>query len=160
MRSLTHKRKIFMLKCTCSANEELYLVIRRRHVLLWYADSSLNHEWSKTASFVSCLDACLEAVGVRSPLDGTAGHNRTLIGLGAEWTQFGLHPPLYTHNRRRCHCDRQICFIFPIIDVVAEAQLNAAKDVVRWNRMNLYYLAKSDSKHIISGLLCYCIYVT
>jgi hypothetical protein len=42
-------------------------VIRRRHVLLRCADSSLNHEWSKTASFVSCLEACLDAVGVRSP---------------------------------------------------------------------------------------------
>jgi hypothetical protein len=40
-------------------------VIRRRHVLLRCADSSLNHEWSKTASFVSCLDACLDADGVR-----------------------------------------------------------------------------------------------
>jgi hypothetical protein len=39
-------------------------MIQRRHVLLRCADSSLNHEWSKTASFVSCLDACLEAVGV------------------------------------------------------------------------------------------------
>jgi hypothetical protein len=28
----------------------------------------LNHERSKTASFVSCLDACLDAVGVRPPL--------------------------------------------------------------------------------------------
>jgi hypothetical protein len=43
-------------------------VIRRRYVLLRCADSSLNHEWSKTASFVSCLDACLDVVGVRSPL--------------------------------------------------------------------------------------------
>jgi hypothetical protein len=43
-------------------------VIRRRHVLLQCADSSLNHEWNKTASFVSCLDACLDAVGVRPPL--------------------------------------------------------------------------------------------
>jgi hypothetical protein len=43
-------------------------VIRRRHLLLRCADSSLNHEWSKTVSFVSCLDACLDAVGVRSPL--------------------------------------------------------------------------------------------
>jgi hypothetical protein len=43
-------------------------VIRRRHVLLRCVDSSLNHEWSKTASFVSCLDACLDAVGVRPPL--------------------------------------------------------------------------------------------
>jgi hypothetical protein len=42
-------------------------VIRRRHLLLMCADSSLNHEWSKTASFVSCLDACLDAVGVRPP---------------------------------------------------------------------------------------------
>jgi hypothetical protein len=42
-------------------------VIRRRHVLLRCADSSLNHESSKTASFVSCLDACLDAVGVRPP---------------------------------------------------------------------------------------------
>jgi hypothetical protein len=44
-------------------------VIRRRHVLLQCADSSLNHEWSKTASFVSCLDACLDAVGVRPSLE-------------------------------------------------------------------------------------------
>jgi hypothetical protein len=44
-------------------------VIRRRHVLLRCADSNLNHEWSKTASFVSCLDACLDAVGVRPPLE-------------------------------------------------------------------------------------------
>jgi hypothetical protein len=43
-------------------------VIRRRHVLLRCADSNLNHEWSKTASFASCLDACLDAVGVRPPL--------------------------------------------------------------------------------------------
>jgi hypothetical protein len=43
-------------------------VIKRTHVLLRCADSSLNHEWSKTASFVSCLDACLDAVGVRPPL--------------------------------------------------------------------------------------------
>jgi hypothetical protein len=42
-------------------------VIRRRHVLLRCADSSLNQEWSKTASFVSCLDACLDAVGVQPP---------------------------------------------------------------------------------------------
>jgi hypothetical protein len=42
-------------------------VIRRRHVLLLCADSSLNHEWSKTAFFVSCLGACLDAVGVRPP---------------------------------------------------------------------------------------------
>jgi hypothetical protein len=27
-----------------------------------------NHEWSKTASFVSCLDACHDAVGVWQPL--------------------------------------------------------------------------------------------
>jgi hypothetical protein len=47
-------------------------VIRRRHVLLQCADSSLNHEWSKTASFVSCLDACLDAVGVRPPLNSLA----------------------------------------------------------------------------------------
>jgi ribosomal protein L39E len=40
-------------------------VIRRRHVLLRCADSNLNHEWSETASFVSCLDACLDVVGVR-----------------------------------------------------------------------------------------------
>jgi hypothetical protein len=39
-------------------------VIRRRYVLLRCADSSLNHEWSKIAAFVSCLDA----VGVRPPL--------------------------------------------------------------------------------------------
>jgi hypothetical protein len=31
----------------------------------WCADSSLNHEWSKTACFVSRLDACLDALGVR-----------------------------------------------------------------------------------------------
>jgi hypothetical protein len=43
-------------------------IIRRRHVLLRCADSSLNHEWSKTASFVSCLDACLDVVGVRPPI--------------------------------------------------------------------------------------------
>jgi hypothetical protein len=43
-------------------------VIRRRHVLYWCADSSLNHEWSKTASFISYLDACLDAIGVRPPL--------------------------------------------------------------------------------------------
>jgi hypothetical protein len=43
-------------------------VIRRRHVLLLCADSSLNHDWSNTASFFSCLDACLDAVGVRPPL--------------------------------------------------------------------------------------------
>jgi hypothetical protein len=42
-------------------------VIRRRHELPWCADSSLNHEWSKTVSFVSSLDACLDAVGVRPP---------------------------------------------------------------------------------------------
>jgi hypothetical protein len=47
-------------------------VIRRRHVLLRCAESSLNHEWSKTASFVSCLDACLDAIGVRSPSDRSA----------------------------------------------------------------------------------------
>jgi hypothetical protein len=41
-------------------------VISRTHVLLRCADSSLNHEWSKTASFVSCLDACLDAIGVRT----------------------------------------------------------------------------------------------
>jgi hypothetical protein len=40
-------------------------VIRRRHALLRCADSSLNHEWSKTASFVLCLDA----VGVRPPCE-------------------------------------------------------------------------------------------
>jgi hypothetical protein len=44
-------------------------VIRCRHVLLRCADSSLNHEWSKTASFVSCLDACFDAVGVWPPLE-------------------------------------------------------------------------------------------
>jgi hypothetical protein len=42
---------------------------RRRHMLLRWSDSSLNHEWSKTASFISCLDACLDAVGVRPHLD-------------------------------------------------------------------------------------------
>jgi hypothetical protein len=42
-------------------------VIRRRRVLLRCADSSLDHEWSKTASFVSCLDACLDKVGVWPP---------------------------------------------------------------------------------------------
>jgi hypothetical protein len=52
-------------------------MIRRRHVLLRCADSSLNQEWSKTASFVSCLDACLDAVGVRAPLHRTA----TVISL-------------------------------------------------------------------------------
>jgi hypothetical protein len=52
-------------------------VIRRRHVLLRCADSSLNHERSKTASFISCLDACLDAVDVLPPLDRAA----TMIGL-------------------------------------------------------------------------------
>jgi hypothetical protein len=47
-------------------------VIRRRHVLFRCTDSSLNHEWSKIASFVSCLDACLNAVGVRLPLSSNA----------------------------------------------------------------------------------------
>jgi hypothetical protein len=49
-------------------------VIRCRHVLLRCADSNLNHEWSKTASFVSCLDACLDAVGVRLPLQDCNTH--------------------------------------------------------------------------------------
>jgi hypothetical protein len=44
-------------------------VMRRRHVLLWCADSSLNHDWSKTESFMSCLDACLGADDVRPPLE-------------------------------------------------------------------------------------------
>jgi hypothetical protein len=42
-------------------------VIRRRHMLLRCADSSLNHELSKTASFISYLGACLDAFGVRPP---------------------------------------------------------------------------------------------
>jgi hypothetical protein len=50
-------------------------VIRCRHVLLRCADSSLNHEWSKIASFASCLDACLDAAGVRcSALDVSRSH--------------------------------------------------------------------------------------
>jgi hypothetical protein len=52
------------LRCTQINRED---VIRRRHVLFWCADSSLNHEWSKSASFISCIDACLDAVGVRPP---------------------------------------------------------------------------------------------
>jgi hypothetical protein len=60
-------------------------MIRRRHVLLRCADSSLNHEWSKTATFVSCLDACLDAVGVRPPLyahfPGFQKPGAPLIGL-------------------------------------------------------------------------------
>jgi hypothetical protein len=62
-------------------------VIRRRHVLLGCADSSLNHEWSKTASFVSCLDAYLDAVGVRLPLDRAA----TVISANLHY-QYNIHP--------------------------------------------------------------------
>jgi hypothetical protein len=58
------------IKIPCSLDDvvsSIRDVMRRRHVLLRCADSSLNHEWSKTASFVSCLDACLDAVGVPPP---------------------------------------------------------------------------------------------
>jgi hypothetical protein len=67
-------------------------VIRRRHVLLRCADSSLNHEWSKTASFVSCLDACLDAVGVRPTLllsvSRLSGQN---MGASTSYNPMGLH---------------------------------------------------------------------
>jgi ribosomal protein L39E len=55
-------------------------VKRRRHVLLRCEDFSLNHEWSKTAPFVSCLDVCLDAVGVR-PLGLLYKAWRTLINV-------------------------------------------------------------------------------
>jgi hypothetical protein len=61
-------------------------VIRRRHVLLRCADSSLNHKWSKTASFVSCFDACLDAVGVRPALERAASVNRIgTVLLSIDW---------------------------------------------------------------------------
>jgi hypothetical protein len=62
-------------------------VIRRRHVLLRCADSSLNHELSKTASFVSCLDACLDASSKQTQkvsslsADNTALYPRTELSI-------------------------------------------------------------------------------
>jgi hypothetical protein len=73
-------------------------VIKRRHVLLRCTNSSLNHEWSNTASFVSCLDACLDAVGVRPPLYFEAEYGGNIFLRNVAW-----HIPDYTalHPQRQ-----------------------------------------------------------
>jgi hypothetical protein len=87
-------------------------VIRRRHVLLRCADSSLNHEWSNTASFASCIDACLDAVGVRPPYSSTPdcgswpSYSYFYVGLLSVWENWTPLVPCYLYGEtqtQRCN---------------------------------------------------------
>jgi hypothetical protein len=72
---------VYVIDIKISSSLDDVMSSTREDVLLRCADSSLNHEWSKTASFVSCFDACLDTVGVRPPLDRADA----VIGLVSIW---------------------------------------------------------------------------
>jgi hypothetical protein len=124
-------------------------VIRRRHVLLRCADSSLNHEWSKTASFVSCLHACHDAVGVRPPIEIFAPKRRgTSIGLYGVTSQ-KTAPPVRTANPTYILSEIRASYGWRIYKIFYALMLNEIPGgYVQLLKCNSVYICSSNSSDL------------